>query len=228
MAPNNYGCTATGLYTTPTITTTRSCTTSSAPYTIKYIGSGTAQLTPAVALQKYNYWPNSSGGYTLADCDEEWCGGMMSRKLVPGTTYDLPDGSKIILDVDGNYRVDDKDSVVRYKANPVRDFSPHMNASDMLSDFVRYVRGLGVPQEEVLGLPLQLFVSWLIIEAAERDGDPVPEGVVPVGQDAALREHVKPKCLQCGRFIKRLHQKHRFPFCSPQHGARYSQLRLAC
>ena len=149
--------------------------------------------------------------------------------VLKNRTYDLPDGAKLITDTDGNYRIDDADAKVTYRANRNRDFSPHLNASDMLAQFVRYVGSLGVRQDEVLGLPIELFINWLIIEAAERDQDPLPPEVVPI--ERRLIEVVKPRCLSCGRFIPRLHQRHRFQFCHPQHAVIYarrlSQKRIA-
>lgn len=160
----------------------------------------------------------TGGGYTLADCEEEWYGGMMSRKLVPGVTYDLPDGGKLEVDADGNYRVNDKDAVVTYRSNRNRDFSPHINASDMLGDFLKYVASLGVRREDALGLPIKLFISWLVIEAATRDGDPID--IPPIPKDPLLLSAVRPRCIDCGRYIPRLHQRHGFPFCDPQHARR--------
>src|SRR5574341_266260 len=70
-------------------------------------------------------------------------------------TIELPDGSKLILDNNGNYRIEDKDAKVTYKAHRLREFSPHLNASDLLAQFVHYVGSLGVRQGEVLGLPIE-------------------------------------------------------------------------
>jgi len=134
---------------------------------------------------------------------------------------ELPDGAKLIIDGAGNYRVDDQDAQVVYQANRIREFSPHLNASDMVARFVEYVGSLGVRKADVLGLPLHLFIAWLVIEAADRDGDDVPEGIVAVDKDPYVIGSVRPRCLGCGRFIKKLHQRNRFPFCSPEHGARY-------
>jgi hypothetical protein len=152
------------------------------------------------------------------------------RPLAVGKDYRLPDGSLLSIDGSGNYKIEDKDAKVTYKANRVREFSPHINASDMLADFVKYVGSLGVKQSEVLGLPLELFVNWLIIEAAERDQDPVPQDVVRVDHHPALLSVRKPKCRSCGRFIKRMNHQHRFPFCGISHAESYIEkhrLRIA-
>lgn len=139
-------------------------------------------------------------------------------------TVNLPDGSKLLIDDAGNYRIEDNDAKVTYRANRVREFSPHLNASDMLAQFVKYVGSLGVQQAEVLGLPIELFINWLIIEAAERDHDAVPPDVVPVFEHREVQLILRPKCLSCGRFIPRLHRQHRFPFCGVEHAARYVSL----
>jgi len=133
-------------------------------------------------------------------------------------TLELPDGAKIHIDDAGNYKIEDKDAKVTYQANRIREWSPHLNASDMLAQFVEYVRKLGVHQKDVLGLPLELFINWLVIEAAERDQDPIPLGVARV--DRVLKN---PKCISCGKFIPRLHYRNRFPFCNPNHGIVYMQ-----
>lgn len=147
---------------------------------------------------------------------------IIPKKLPAGQrTIELPDGAHLHIDDLGNYRIEDAAAQVTYKANRIREFSPHLNASDMVAKFVEYTRQLGVRQDEVLGLPLELFINWLIIEAAERDQDPVPADVIPVPQHRELLMVVKPKCLACGRFIPRLHHAHRFPFCGPEHGVKY-------
>lgn len=101
----------------------------------------------------------------------------------------------------------------------MREFSPHLNASDLLAQFVKYVGSLGVKQTEVLQLPVELFINWLIIEAAERDKDQVPDGVIPVGKQ--VQALLKPNCRKCGRFIPAMHRQHRFPFCNARHAKLY-------
>lgn len=183
-------------------------------------GTATSTTISIKNFHKYTYTPTTTTGcYTLSDCEDEWYGGMMSRKLVPGVSYDLPDGSKIIVDLDGNYKVDDKDAVVTYKSNRNRAFSPHLNASDMVGHFLKFAAGLKLTREEVLGLPLKLFISWLVIEAAKRDGDPY-EGIEPPERAKEVVFLKSPKCLDCGRYIPRLHYRNGFPFCDPIHASR--------
>lgn len=132
----------------------------------------------------------------------------------------LGDGSILYVDKEGNFSVNDKDSKVIYKANRIREFNPYINASDLLIKFMDYVRGLGLDlkKEEVMSLDIGLFVNWLIIEAAERDSDPVPQDVVEV-QQKRLKGRVSPRCIlpTCRRFIPRAYVTAQFPFCNPMH-----------
>lgn len=174
------------------------------------------------------YPASGSNTYTRNDLSEAWHDGAgsvaaMQHVLQEGKEYGLPDGGKIIIDDMGNYRIDDKDAKVVYRASRIREFSPHLNASDMLAQFVEYSRKLGVSRQDVLNLPIHLFISWLIIEAAERDGDEIPEDVTPIECSQELVELKKPRCLECGRFIKRLHYRYRFPFCDPMHAQLHLQ-----
>lgn len=176
---------------------------------------------------------NPASGYIVKAQDLGLNDSVPSKIPAGARSIELPDGAKLIIDAAGNYRIEDKDAKVTYKANRVREFSPHLNASDLLAQFVRYVGTLGVTQADVLRLPIELFINWLVIEAAERDQDPVPADVVPVESHLEIRRLRKPQCLHCGRFIPRLFTKHRFAFCGPEHGIAYlrraepEQLQLA-
>lgn len=144
-------------------------------------------------------------------------------QLPINSEFKLPDGSILKIDDKGNYQIEDKDAKVTYQANRIREFSPYLNASDLLAQFVKYVGSLGVKSGEVLSLPIELFINWLVIEAAERDKDPLPDGVVSIEKHKIIRQLKKPKCLQCGKFIPPIHAKNRFLFCGIEHGSRYAK-----
>lgn len=177
--------------------------------------------TAATSTSRSYQWTPYNNWY---DLESAWCD-YMSRenrnRIERNQTYKLPDGAQLVVDENGNYVIDDSKAKVIYQANRLREFSPQLNASDMLAEFVKYAGSLGVRREDVLHLPIHLFVSWLIIEAAERDGDDIPDDVVPVAMDPSLRQAVCPRCLSCGRFIKKLHHRNRFPFCDPSHAVGY-------
>lgn len=124
----------------------------------------------------------------------------------------LPDGAYLVVDPKGNYRIEDKDAKVTYRANRLRDFNSFVNASDKLESFINFCGTLGVRQEEMLNIPIKLFIGWLIIEAAAADG----EGR---GNDVELLEgifdYVKPRCNGCGRFISRRIAAKKITFCRP-------------
>lgn len=139
-------------------------------------------------------------------------------KLEKGETYTLPDGSELIIDENGNYVINDQNARISYKANNNRNFSPHINASDMLADFLRdAIKSTGIGKEEAMQLPVRLFISWLIIEAANRDGDDVPDDIKPLAADPDIIKIKRPRCLKCNRYIPRLHANNGFMFCSPEH-----------
>lgn len=111
----------------------------------------------------------------------------------------LPDGTKINVDKDGSFEINDQAAKVIYRAARIREFNPFVNASDKIEDFIRFCGDQGIRQGEMLDLPIKLFIGWLIIEAAKADREPEPN--VPLITD--LRRHTTPRCLGCGRFIRR-------------------------
>lgn len=94
-------------------------------------------------------------------------------KLDPGTVHKLPDGSKLCIDFNGNYEIVDHKAKVTYKSNNIREFNKYVSSSDVLEAFIKDVGKLGVKQSEVFSLPIELFINWLIIRAAEKDGEVV-------------------------------------------------------
>ena len=175
---------------------------------------------------------NSNMWVGLSTATDKWidfCSGatkivhndIKDTKIKPNIEHELPDGSKLIIDKDGNYHIDDKNAKVRYKSNNNREFSRHLNASDLLAEFLTDIDKLGIKREEVMKLPLHLFVAWLVIQAAERDNDPIPTDLVPLEQDPSLQSIIYPRCLGCGRFISRLHHVNSFEYCSPAHAEKH-------
>lgn len=104
----------------------------------------------------------------------------------------MPDGALIRVAKDGSYTIDDANAKVVYRACRVRDFNTFLNASDKIEDFIRYCGGVGIRQDDVLGIPIKQFIQWLVIEAAKADGEEPP---------ALLQDLRKPRCIQCGRFM---------------------------
>lgn len=142
-----------------------------------------------------------------------------NRKIEAGDKLSLPDGSTLIIDDLGNPRIEDVSDKIVYKANNIREFSPFINASDMVAGFLDEIRDLGIKRDIALNLPIKLFIKWLIIKAAEKDGDSV--NVQPVNKDPKLLQFIKPKCNYCGKYIRKLHQINEFPYCGPEHALKH-------
>lgn len=89
-------------------------------------------------------------------------------------TYVLPDGSTLTIDPHGNYGINDESAKVIYQACRRREFNPYLNASDLLVSFVKEVGAIdGVNQDEVLRLPIEAFINWLVLQAATKDGESI-------------------------------------------------------
>lgn len=78
---------------------------------------------------------------------------------------------------------------------PPSGFNRYVNASDLLEEFIRFLGDEGVRQGEVMSLPVELFIKWLIIKACEHDGEePNVTLVLPAPKQ-------QPRCLGCQRFL---------------------------
>lgn len=80
---------------------------------------------------------------------------------------------------------------------PPREFNPYINASDLLEEFIRFAGVEGVRSGDVLGLPIEAFVKWLVIRACEQDQE---EPNVTLELPA---RRPQPRCLGCQRFMPR-------------------------
>lgn len=141
-----------------------------------------------------NYSVSTATTLTISPSDYAWGGGgrwldEQDGKLVApkGRDIKLPDGTIVKVDDLGNFKIEDKDAKVVYQAQRMREFNPFVNASDLLSSFIRDVGALGITREELSKLPIPLFINWLVIKAAERDHDPIPDDVTPLAQHPMIQ-----------------------------------------
>lgn len=81
-------------------------------------------------------------------------------------------------------------------APDVTTFNKYVNASDLMEEFIKFLGAEGVRQGEVMGLPVELFIKWLIIRACEQDGE-VPNVTLALPAPAH-----QPRCLGCQRYLK--------------------------
>lgn len=125
---------------------------------------------------------------------------------------ELPDGTIIHVDQKGNFQIVDNATVV-YRRNWVRDFNRYINASDLLENFIDYLGSLGVRRSEFKTIPVEMFIKWVVIQAATQDGDPIPD------IDPTVHLPHRPRCRHCGRFIS---PSRKLDFCSRDHMIAYA------
>lgn len=148
----------------------------------------------------------------------------------PGIDYEieLPDHTIISIKADGSYKIIDDGGKIKYKGNPLREFNPYINSSDLLEEFVDFVASVGgVSKKNFLNIPIELFIRWLVIRAAEADGDDLPEDQTSLLAHPALLPAPKhahsAQCKCCGRFITKKRASHGILFCSTEHFDEFSQ-----
>jgi hypothetical protein len=141
-------------------------------------------------------------------------------------TVQLPDGAKIHVNIDGSYTIQDNDAKVVYRANRMREFNRYINASDLLTDFIAFCgREAKVGREEMLELPIKLFIQYLIIEAAKADGEPEPADI-PLVPD--LRRAVDRVCLGCGSLLPPDRRAHKINYCGPSCLSEHERRAMQC
>ncbi len=135
-------------------------------------------------------------------------------KIAPGTKLEckLPDGSAISVKEDGSYEIKDIDAKIVYKANRLREFNTYINVSDRLGEFVKYCGEQNVTQDEMMDLPIKLFIGWIVLQAAKADREPEPD--IPLLED--FRKMQEPVCLHCAKEIKLSYRKRKIEFCTPE------------
>ena len=144
-------------------------------------------------------------------------------EISPGQELDviLPDGALIKVKKDGSYKIEDKDAKVTYRANNIREFNRYINTSDLLEEFIRDCGKFGARQNQVLHVPIELFINWLIIKAAEEDGDKPPKDVKLLEDSARLLPSSHHRCLWCGKFITNDRFELGVNFCDEIHAYLY-------
>lgn len=179
-----------------------------------------------------NSWTVSNTLYSTnpATADDDifeealWSEHLQGHKKVVGKHYvgeiHLVDGTIIKCDK-GNAEIIYSDGKRVYRPCAIRDFNRFLNASDMLELFLKEVAPLARSKHEFLNLPVELFIKWLVIKAAEQDGEAAPPGVtLPVPLLPAPTRHIH-RCRSCQRFIPRKRYDAGVFFCKPEHMTRY-------
>lgn len=135
--------------------------------------------------------------------------------------FTLPNGVRIKLHPDDSIEIDESDGKQLYKAASIREFNKYLNASDLLEEFVLFCSKEKMTRKDFSELPISLFIYWLIVKAAEADGDPVDEVKPLLETTVNTIKHKRHRCKCCGKFLSRKFENHQIAFCSPEHMASY-------
>ena len=136
----------------------------------------------------------------------------------------MHDGCMINITNEGSWWIDDTNGKRVYNRAPQRGFNPYMNTSDMMEQFMADMAEMGFTQDQFLRLPTEVFINWLILRAAEHDGDEVPSDIVsPSEHPATLRITEQPRCLHCGVEIPQERVAKGIQFCSQAHAVAYME-----
>ena len=131
--------------------------------------------------------------------------GMKHYKVEPNTLLELPDGTFIDIEDEYNYKIHDAQTQITREECTIRAFNRFLNASELLEAFIKDLAPTGIRQNQVLKVPVEAFINWLIFKAAEADGDPLPD------------EYYNHRCLYCQRFIPRKLVVLGVNVCNPRH-----------
>ena len=128
----------------------------------------------------------------VVDCTEaDWAAGYCGHlEIKPGRPFliKLPDGGLVKVHASGAFQVERPDRTKPVYGPPlIRGFNRFIHASDLLGEFVEDLGRLGVPQDALLQLPVEVFINWLVYEAAREDGDDVMALPVPEDHPAVQR-----------------------------------------
>lgn len=170
----------------------------------------------------------SQAGSSMYWIDDTGRSGTVKIEAGQPARIELPDGAIIDVKADGSYEIVDQDAKVTYKANRVREFNRYVNASDLLEEFIDFVDGVGgIDKDRFLALPIETFIRWLVLRAAQADGESMPEEEKAITQSVlalpAPNARVKRNCKCCGRFVSRRRVDNAMLFCSADHFALYEQ-----
>lgn len=197
---------------TITVPTIAASTAYSTSYSNVWVGNTTGNTTTSPL-----FYSGTSGYITSSPV--LYTNGVTSLK---SGTYDLEDGAKLIIDDKGNYRIEDKNAKITYKSNNVREFNKYINSSDLLADFIADMGKMGADARQVLEIPIQYFIRWLICKSAEQDGEDSTETVPVIANDTVkVLELKQNRCKCCGRYISQLNLSHGLLFCNGRHADKF-------
>jgi len=132
-------------------------------------------------------------------------------KIDPNTVLQLPDGT--IIDIEDEYRwkVYENNAQVTREACRISAFNRFINASELLESFITDMAPSGIKQNQVLKVPVEAFINWLIYKAADADGEQLR---------ISRWNH---KCGYCMRFLPKRLVTQGVNFCNSLHLDKFLQ-----
>jgi hypothetical protein len=198
-----------------------------------YITNSTSTSTSTTSNGWITYAGGGGGGTgSITSYVEAQLAGRRKAILGQAFSIDLPDGGLFELKADGSYTLLDKDAKITYRAARHRDFNKYLNCSDLIEEFINYVGNIGLKKNEIMKIPVSLFIAFLVVRAAEADGEEVPEQEVMMLKNAhndillLPAPDKKPHCELCGRFISPRFKSANLLYCNPEHAGRAYAKRL--
>jgi hypothetical protein len=211
----------------------------------QYITTGTTSTGTGITSSNYAVWATGTAGGTsslttasVSDYDTRqivvreahniaFPSGVKFKKINSQTCkLEFPDGSVLNVDDKGNYHIDDKNAKVTYKANTIREFNRYINASDLLEEFIRFLgTEFDVRQNQIMDVPINVFIEWLIVQAAMKDGDDYGKDMKLLELEVQKERNWYRRCKCCGRYIQKRMFEAGLLFCNSMCFDKY-QLRL--
>lgn len=114
------------------------------------------------------YGPNLSSSSTISQWFTTTTASTTDAWIVKCYAHNNPKSGISISQSQGGWLAEDASPIRR---PPPREFNRFINASDLLEEFIHYLGTLSVKKSEVMELPVELFIKWLIIRACEADGE---------------------------------------------------------
>lgn len=131
--------------------------------------------------------------------------GMKHFEVPENTLLELPDGTFIDIEDRHHYTIHDAKTQVAREHCTIRAFNRFLNASELLEAFIKDMAPSGIRQDQVLKVPIEAFINWLIFQAAKEDGDDIPD------------EYYNHRCIYCKRFIAKKLVIMGVNFCNARH-----------
>jgi len=123
---------------------------------------------PVMTMQNSTWYTN------ISDIIREQLNKVSVREGSP-TEIELPDGTILNVDSDGNFTINDSNAKTIYKSMRMKEGNEFINATDLIERFIVALGKQGVKQSELLHIPIEVFFTWLVVEAAKQDGDNMPD-----------------------------------------------------